>query len=175
MNRSDVVFQTTDLAVNVFDHHGVTVKVLALAASLLAASLQGQAAPHVATSLPPAERIALEAIRKQVWVDWFTGDTAALHRVLAPELVTLGPGGQQSLMQSLAGSARFKASGARLVSVTFDSTSHHRFGDVVVMFSKYDVVTEKDGKRSTQAGHATEVFVRSGGKWVHTSWHLDVK
>jgi hypothetical protein len=29
------------------------------------------------------------------------------------------------------------------------------------------------GKQSTQRGRATELFVRTNGRWVHTSWHLD--
>lgn len=146
----------------------------ALAAA--APPLAAQAAPRVATILPQAERSALEALRKDVWVNWFSGDTAALRGVLGPELVAIGPDAPhwQSLGESLAGSARFKAGGGRLVSVAFDSATVHRFGEVVVMFSRYTVVMEKAEKRSTQTGRATEVFVRTGGRWVHTSWHLDV-
>lgn len=137
--------------------------------------LRSQAAPRVATTLPAAELTELETIRRNVWVHWFSGDTAALRRVLAPELVAMSPGEPhwQSLSQSLAGSAQFKASGARFVSVTFDSTHLHRFGETVVMFAHYRVVTSKDGKQSTQQGRVTEVFVRTRGRWVHTSWHLD--
>lgn len=146
----------------------------ALAAA--APSLAAQTAPRVATTLPAAELSALEALRKDVWVYWFSGDTAALGRVLGPELVAISPETPhwQSLGESLAGSARFKAGGGRLVSVAFDSATIHRFGEVVVMFSRYTVVTEKGEKRSTQTGRATEVFVRTEGRWVHTSWHLDV-
>ena len=49
----------------------------------------------------------------------------------------------------------------------------HRFGDVAVMFSVYTTVVESGGRRETQRGRATEVFVRSKGCWVHTSWQLD--
>lgn len=136
-----------------------------------------QAAPSVTSTLPPAELAALKQIRKDVWVHWFAGDTAALHRVLAPELIAISPDSRlwQTLPQTLAGSAGFKASGQKLVSVMFDSDVIHRFGDVVVMFSRYTVVTEGSGRRETQAGRATEVFVKSKGRWVHTSWHLDVR
>jgi ketosteroid isomerase-like protein len=151
------------------------VLVLALTLSAGAVPLTAQAAPKVGGTLPAAELTALEALRKDIWVQWFTGDTAALRRELSPELVAVSPDGPHwfTLQQSLDGSARYKASGAQFLSVDFDSSMVHRFGDVVVMFSHYTVVTEKSGKRSTTRGRATELFVRNNGKWVHTSWHID--
>ena len=151
----------------------ITALVLALAVS--APSLSAQAAPRVVTTLPSAELADLEAIREQVWINWFAGDTAALRRVLGPELVAISGDSPdyQSLDQTIAGSARFKASGAVLKSVRFTSPVAHRLGDVVVMFSHYALEIEKDGQRSNVAGRATEVFVKHDGRWVHTSWHLD--
>lgn len=150
---------------------------LALVLAVSAPStMTAQAAPSVAGTLPATELRALEAIRKDVWVHWFTGDTAGLHRVLPPELIAISPDGSpwQTLQQTLDGSVKFKAAGNSLVSVAFEGTTVHRFDSVVVMFSQYVVVTERAGQRSTQRGRATEVFVRKDGRWVHTSWHLDV-
>jgi ketosteroid isomerase-like protein len=143
--------------------------------TLAASPLAGQAAPSVATALPAPERAALEKIRKDVWVHWFSGDTAGLRRVLAPELVAISPDSPdyQSLATTISGSASFKQSGRKLQSVTFTKDSLHRFGDVVVMFSNYTVVASGP-QGFTQKGRATEVFVRRNGRWVHTSWHLDV-
>lgn len=139
-------------------------------------TMAAQAAPRVADPLPQAELKALEAIRKDVWVHWFTGDTAGLRRVLPPELIAISPDGTpwQRLEETIKGSIRFKAAGNRLISVDFTGTTVHRFNAVVVMFSQYAVETERAGTRSTQRGRATEVFVRKDGRWVHTSWHLDV-
>ena len=70
-------------------------KVVAVVLALVSATvfpLSAQVAPHVATTLPAAELTTLEAVRKAVWVDWFSGDTAALRRSLAPELVAISPG-----------------------------------------------------------------------------------
>ena len=155
-------------------------KVVAVALALVSAAtipLPAQVAPRVATTLSAAELTALEAVRKAVWVDWFSGDTAALRRSLAPELVAISPGAAhwQSLQESIAGSAKFKADGGRFISVAFDSSMIHRFGDAVVMFSHYRVITGGSQGERTQKGRATEVFVRSNGRWVHTSWHLDVE
>ena len=148
---------------------------LILALALAAPSLSAQAAPRVATTLPPAQLTELEAIREKVWVNWFAGDTAGLRRVLGPELVAISGDSPeyQSLDQTIAGSARFKAGGGVLKSVTFTGTTVHRFGDVVVMFSHYALELDAGGQRTEQKGRATEVFVRHAGRWVHTSWHLD--
>jgi hypothetical protein len=154
-------------------------KIAAVALALAAAAtpLSAQAAPRIATTLSGAQLAALETVRKAVWVDWFSGDTASLRKVLGPELVAIAPGVSHwhSLQESLAASADFKATGGKFVSVSFDSTLTHRFGETVVMFSHYTVITESGGQRQTEKGKATEVFVRSNGRWLHTSWHLDAK
>jgi hypothetical protein len=144
---------------------------------LSATRLDAQPAPRVTTALPAAELRALETIRKDVWVNWFSGDTAALRRVLAPELVAIGGDGPhwETLDQTISSSAEFRKSGGKFVSITFDSALTHRFGETVVMFAHYAVTTERDGKRSTRRGRVTEVFVRAQGKWVHTSWHIDAE
>ena len=150
---------------------------VSLALVVSAFPLSAQPAPRVAMKLSDAELTELEAIRKAVWVDWFSGDTASLRRVLGPELVAISAGTPhwQSLDESLAASARFKAEGGKIVSVTFDSPLTHRFGETVVMFSHYTVITQVGDQRQTLRGRATEVFVRTSGRWVHTSWHLDAE
>ena len=154
-------------------------KMAAFTLALLSAAspLSAQAAPRVAMTLSGTELAALEAVRKAVWVDWFSGDTASLRKVLGPELVAISAGQPhwQSLDESLTASAGFKANGGKFVSVSFDSTLTHRFGETVIMFSHYTVVTENGGQRQTLKGRATEVFVRSNGRWLHTSWHLDAE
>lgn len=137
--------------------------------------LNAQAPKRVTTTLPAAELVELSRIRADVWVNWFSGDTAALRRVLAPELVAMSAGSArwQSIDETIAASAVFKRGGGTFVSVAFDNEVTHRFGETVVMFSTYVVVTVGGTKRSVQQGRATEVFVRSNGRWVHTSWHLD--
>ena len=150
---------------------------VALALVTTASPLFGQAAPRVAAMLSGTELAELEVVREAVWVDWFSGDTAALRSVLGPELVAISAGVPhwQSLDESLTASAKFKADGGKLVSVSFDSTLTHRFGETVIMFSHYTVVTESGDRRQTQKGRATEVFVRENDRWVHTSWHLDAE
>lgn len=144
-------------------------------ATLAVTSLGAQSgpAPRVATTMPPAEQVVLEAIRRSVWVSWFAGDTAALRRELGPELIAISGDGWNSLEQTISLSAGYKAGGGKLVSVGFEDTKTHRFGEVVVMFSKYTIVLAQGGKQTTTKGRATEVFVKANGRWVHTSWHID--
>jgi hypothetical protein len=143
--------------------------------ALLAGPLSAQPAPRVTKAVAPNDLAALETIRAAVWRDWFSGDTAALRRSLGPELIAMSTGAKywQTLDETIVSSAKFKTDGGKFVSVAFDSSMTHRFGDAVVMFSRYAVVTEGSAGPRTIAGRATEVFVRANGRWVHTSWHLD--
>lgn len=150
---------------------------LALVAGVGQKGVLAQSAPRVTSSLTASDLTQLETLRKQVWVDWYAGNTEALRRSLGPELVAITPGSEdwKSLEESIAASAKFKAEGGTLKSVTFGGTTTHRAGDVVVMFSHYIVTTaNKGGEEERQHGRATEVFVRHNGQWVHTSWHLDL-
>ncbi|MCA0374620.1 MAG: nuclear transport factor 2 family protein [Gemmatimonadetes bacterium] len=155
--------------------YGVALAVSSASSCTVRAQPATSPAPRVTTTLPAEARTALERERRAVWVHWFTADTAALRRALGPELVAMSTGSStwQTLEESIAASTRFRADGGTLVSVDFEGTTLHRFGETVVMFSRYHVVTSKHGVRSDLRGRATEVFVRSGGRWVHTSWHLD--
>ncbi len=152
-----------------------TFALVLLPAFIATSAVAAQAAPRVTTTLAAHELTALEAIRKAVWVDWFSGDTAALRRVLGPELVAMSSDAPhwQSLEETIASSAKFRSGGGKFVSVRFDSTLTHRFGETVVLFARYSLVTETPKGRATQKGRVTEVFVRTSGRWVHTSWHLD--
>ena len=88
---------------------------LALLPALVVAapSLAAQAAPRVTTTLSATELTALEAVRKAVWVDWFSGDTMALRRVLGPELVAMSAGAPywQSLSETIAAPPNSKRQG----------------------------------------------------------------
>ena len=77
------------------------------------------------------------------------------------------PLGTNALRNSL------RSSGREDVSVEFVDEIIPRFGETVVMFSHDVAVTENAIARSAQHGLATEVYVRTSGRWVHASWHLD--
>ncbi len=133
------------------------------------------AAVPLTASITGRRYAELLTARRAVWGAWFTGDTATLRRHLAPELVAIGPDSRpwHTLAHSLEESERFAAAGSRLMDVAFPLTVPHRFGATVVLFSEYRVLLAAGDDVRAQQGRPTEVFVRSGGRWVHTSWHLD--
>jgi hypothetical protein len=79
---------------------------------------------------------------------------------------------QSEVLQS---AVDFHAQGGRLVRLEFPRTEIQRFGDVVILYSKYVVETEMKGKRSVSSGRATEVFVLQNGHWTNPGWHTDAE
>ena len=53
-------------------------------------------------------------------------------------------------------------------------TRAKRDGDVGVLYGRFAVVLESEGKQRTFAGRLTEVFVQRDGQWWHPGWHLDL-
>jgi hypothetical protein len=46
----------------------------------------------------------------------------------------------------------------------------------MIFYGRYTAVLESGGpERTTEtlSGRLTEMFLRQGGRWVHTGWHLD--
>jgi hypothetical protein len=65
------------------------------------------------------------------------------------------------------------AVGGRLLQLEFPHTEIEPFGELVVVYSLYDLTFEVNGTPTHQSGRATEVFQRRNGSWIHPSWHLD--
>jgi hypothetical protein len=65
------------------------------------------------------------------------------------------------------------AVGGRLLQLEFPHTEIQPFGELVVVYSLYEVTFEVNGTPTHQSGRATEVFQRRNGSWIHPSWHLD--
>jgi hypothetical protein len=126
------------------------------------------------TSAAPIDPELL-AIRERVWRAWFAGDEAFLSDILPAEFIAMSPGDPKmvSKAETIAESRAFAKGGGKLVQLTFAENRSQRYGDVVMIYSRYEMVLETRGERVTQAGRVTEVFVRRQGKWIHPAWHLD--
>ena len=126
-------------------------------------------------SLPSGWEAGLTAAREEVWRDWFAG-SPKLAEVLTDDFVGIGfgAGPWDTKETTLVGSREFAAGGSKLVSLTFPNTVTQAMGEVVVVYSNYELVTTSSGgEQTTQRGRATEVFHWKEGRWLHPGWHLD--
>jgi hypothetical protein len=134
---------------------------------------------------PAAERHPAAAIdpdvlklREAAWRAYFAGDEAALGRMLPPDFIGINmtDGPFVTRDEALEQARSLRAAGGRLVSLEFPETRAQRYGDVVVLYSRYTAVMETGGPESktrTVRGRLTEVFLRRDGRWTHPGWHLD--
>jgi hypothetical protein len=116
------------------------------------------------------------AAREAAWRAYFAGDVKALGDLLPPEFIGLGmtDGPFTDRTRTLEDARAFQQKGGRLVRLAFPETQAQQFGDVVVLYGRYEAVIHSDGVERTMRGRLTEMFVRRDGKWLHPGWHLDV-
>jgi ketosteroid isomerase-like protein len=122
-----------------------------------------------------ADQDAILKAREAVWRAWFAGDIPTLKGLVPEETIVISGGEETWKHQAevLQSSAVFHASGGRLLKLEFPHTEVQRFGDVAVTWSTYRLEMEVKGKRSVDAGRATEIFVLRDGQWVNPGWHTD--
>ena len=159
--------------------------------TLIAAVLAVAATPSLFATPDPAPATARKAsqvtsggaiepeilrLREAAWRAWFASDETALRQMLPPEFlgIDMGNGPFSDLEKTLEESRAFRAEGGRLVRLEFPETRAQQFGDVVVLYGRFSVVLESEGKANTLSGRLTEVFVRRAGRWWHPGWHLDL-
>ena len=126
-------------------------------------------------TLSDPERKSLLEAREAVWRAYFAGDRQTLEKLLPAELLTIEPfneawGNRQAALEN---SARFAATGAKLVRLEFPKTEIQAYGYTAIVYSNFLYETEENGKRSLSSGRVTEVFLKRNGTWVNPSWHID--
>lgn len=140
---------------------------------MAAGALGAQSAALSADSVGAVTRAQLERARDGVWRAWFASDSAALSQLLPAAVAAGSPGDWESRQATLAAARRFVKGAGRLIDARFDSTHIRLRGDVAVLQSRYTLVLEQAGSRSTQRGIATEIFVREHGRWTNPFWYLE--
>jgi ketosteroid isomerase-like protein len=121
------------------------------------------------------DRDELLKTREAVWVAWCNNDTKRLEKLVPPDTIVISSGqekwkGQREVLQT---SANFRHRGGKLIRLEFPRTEVQFFGDVAITYSSYIMELEVGGKRSTETGRVTEVFVRRNGEWTNPGWHTD--
>jgi Domain of unknown function (DUF4440) len=141
--------------------------------ALLAAVMSGAGSQVAAgAAIDPEVLVAREA----AWRAFYDGDVKALGEVLPEEFIGIGMNDAPFADRAkiLDASRAFHERGGRLVRLAFPETQAQRFGDVVVLYGRYEVVFQSGGAEHTRRGRLTEMFVRRDGKWLHPGWHLDL-
>lgn len=113
--------------------------------------------------------------RESVWRAWFAGDTKTLEELVPPETIVMSGGEKEWKHQNdvLRSSAEFHSKRGKLIRLEFPRTEIQHFGDVAIVWSKYVLETEVEGKRSSGSSRVTEIFVYQHGHWTNPGWHTD--
>jgi len=113
--------------------------------------------------------------RESVWRAYFAGDRATLEKLIPAETIAIesSDNSWSNRETILNGSAEFAKGGGKLVKLEFPKTEIQVYGSAAVIYSNYSYELEIGGKRSTQSGRVTEVFVLRKGQWVNPGWHMD--
>ena len=112
-------------------------------------------------------------VREQVWRAWFQGDAKTLERLVPPGTIVISDGEEKWKNQDdvIRTSVEFHDKGGKLIRLEFPHTDVQHFGDVAIVWSRFVLETELDGRRSSSAGRATEIFVWHDSHWTNPGWH----
>jgi len=126
-------------------------------------------------TVTPQLRQQILSAREAVWKAWFANDRSALDRLIPAEAIAINNGAEawSNRAAILAGAQSFADSGAKLVRLEFPKTEMQIYGAAVIVYTTYLYEIEANGKRTTESGRGTEIFVRRGNELVNAGWHLD--
>jgi hypothetical protein len=137
-------------------------------------------APRAALTQPISKETErqLLAARDTIWHAWFSNDTAALSRILPHASAAAENRGTDPIRWAdratiMNGAEQFASAGGRLEHIAFAGTRIALQGSVAVVTSNFTAVTRSTRGLDTARGHATEVFVRDGERWVNPFWRLE--
>jgi ketosteroid isomerase-like protein len=126
-------------------------------------------------NVTPEIREKVLTAREAVWKAYFANDRAALERLIPDEAIAIDSGSSDWSDRAaiLAGAKRFADGGRKLLRLEFPKTEIQIYGGVIIVYTTYLCEIEANGKRMTQSGRGTEIFVRRGNELVNAGWHLD--
>lgn len=152
----------------------IRVITVTIAFALLLAALPASAQSTGQGSSANADAELLKA-RETVWRAWFVNDVKTLEALVPAETIVMSAGEEKWKNQAevLREAVEFQQQGGKLVRLEFPRTEVQHFGDVAVIWSKYIVETEVNGKSTVGQGRVTEIFVRRNGLWTNPGWHTE--
>jgi hypothetical protein len=157
---------------------GALILVGIAALSMVTTASGRSASPAAEPAAPAAIDPEVLELREAAWRAYFAGDETALGGMLSDDFIGINmfDGAFVTREAALQQARSFLASGGRLTGLEFPETRAQRYGDVVILYGRFTAVVESGGsepKTQTMRGRLTEVFLRTGGRWLHTGWHLD--
>jgi ketosteroid isomerase-like protein len=126
-------------------------------------------------TVTPQMREQVMTAREAVWKAYFANDRATLERLIPDDAIAIDNGSSEWSDRAgiLAGAQHFADRGGKLVRLDFPKTEMQIYGGAVIVYTTYICEIEANGKRMTQSGRGTEIFVRRGNELVNVGWHLD--
>jgi Domain of unknown function (DUF4440) len=128
-----------------------------------------------AISLNPQVRQYILKTRESVWRAYFANDRATLERMIPDGTIAINNGSEEWSNREaiLAGAKDFADHGGRLLKLEFPKTEIQVYGNTIILYTTYAYETEIGGKRVTESGRGTEIFIRRGDDLLNVGWHLD--
>jgi hypothetical protein len=125
-------------------------------------------------NITPQLRQRILTAREAVWRAYFNNDQATLERLIPAETIAIENGSKEfgNREKILASARAFAESGGKLVKLEFPKTEIQIYGNAVILYTTYELETEKGGQHKTTTGQGTEIFVRRGNDLVNAGWHL---
>jgi len=126
-------------------------------------------------TITPQIREQVLTAREAVWKAFFANDRAALERLVPDEAIAIDNGSNpwSDRAAIFAGAQGFADSGGKLLRLEFPKTEMQIYGNTIIIYTTYLYEIEVKGKRTTENGRGTEIFVRRGNELVNVGWHLD--
>jgi len=126
-------------------------------------------------NVTPQMREQVLTAREAVWKAYFANDRAALERLIPDEAIAIDNGSNpwSNRAAIFAGAQGFAGSGGKLLRLEFPKTEMQIYGRTIIIYTTYLYEIEVKGKRISESGRGTEIFVRRGNELVNVGWHLD--
>lgn len=141
--------------------------------ALHAESMEAQL--QASRNLPNQMKQKLLEAREAVWRAFFAGDRAKLEKLIPPETIAIEAfdNNWSNRQKIFEGSEQFAKSGGKLIKLEFPKTEIQVYGFTAIVYSNYVYELEEGGRRHSESGRVTEVFVLRNGEWVNPGWHMD--
>lgn len=133
---------------------------------------------QLAQSLPvtPQFREQILTTREAVWRAYFTNDQTTSAKLVPADTIVLEDSPEKPFVKQadiLQSAKELAQNGMKLIRLVFPQTEMQVYGNTAIIYTTYLYdLEDKQGKRHTSTGRATEIFVYRNGAWLNPGWHM---